>query len=573
MPDYGERLPPYFSGRLPKGILGNAPYGWTQQAPLSTDNTPFNAYFPAGGFVYERLDWAKFKQQLNSSVASHGMGPVSIQYAGTYSNPPFMGAGQMMGPNGAPEWMRDQNGGVQRIVRGYLRRSEVNANQPESFVRLYFMYNPDQVQRQYLSWSENTTADPTAQFGYEPDVSPSGIPAITTITFTLYFDRQIEVATSEDHPGVLVDLQTFDVLSGNMIYTNANGENLEFPVLPPGTVIPSNTDPTANNAGQYQPNANGMHVSAIFSPSLAVDGMLSGVTAQFTKFSKRMTPMTMALTVSLMVNYAGKANNQSLGDLGAGSTQSPEAYNPKAPGYVAPRNQDEINYQTRLGASQAVVWANNNLMDSSGVHYSADSRLRLNGPPCNTRTPFYTDCSSFVWRSFWAVGWSGTDQTDALKLGSSCTTGAPGSITFYGQIMANSGVRDTPNYPANARWTIINIFENYPVPDNVSGDANLEQFMYLRRGDVLVQKPGYRGKESGHVAFFESYSGKVTDGKAKVFHILQSAGGDNGDGTKKGGSFADHSIVELWQKYNFIARPEPFGKTTDWAVNTTAKGS
>ena len=73
MPDYGERLPPYFSGRLPKGILGNAPYGWTQQAPLSTDNTPFNAYFPAGGFVYERLDWAKFKQQLNSSVASHGM--------------------------------------------------------------------------------------------------------------------------------------------------------------------------------------------------------------------------------------------------------------------------------------------------------------------------------------------------------------------------------------------------------------------------------------------------------------------------------------------------------------------
>lgn len=573
MPDYGERLPPYFSGNMPKGILGNAPYGWTQQAAQSTDNSPFNAYFPANQFVYERLDWASFKRQLDSSVEQHGMGPVNIQYAGKYSNPPFLGAGQMTGPNGAPSWMRDASGGNQRIVRGYLRRTYISATKPESFVRLYFMYNPDTVRREYMSWNENSTADPTGDLSYDSDNSMSAIPAVTTIRFTLFFDRQIEVATVEDHPGVLVDLQTFDVLSGNLVYTDASGGDLQIPVLPPGTVIPSNTDPTENHAGQYMPNAIGTHVSAIFSPSLAVEGMLSGAEVAFTKFSHRMTPMAMALTVTLMVTYAGKANNQSLADLGAGTSQSPEAYNPTNPKWVAPANQNDINYQTKFGASQAIVWASNNLMDAQGVHYSADSSNRNAGAPCNQRTPPYTDCSSFVWRSFWAVGWSGTDQTNALNLGSSCTTGAPGSITFYGQIMANSANRISNTYPANARWTIINTFEGYPVPDNVTGADILAEYMYLRRGDVLVQKPGYRGKETGHVAFFESYSGKLENGKSKVFHLLQSAGGDNGDGTKKGGSYADHSLVELWQKYNFIARPEPFGRTTDWEINTTAKGS
>ena len=414
----------------------------------------------------------------------------------------------------------------------------IDATKPESFVRLYFMYNPDQVRREYMSWNENSTADPTGELGYDSDNSMSAIPSVTTIRFTLYFDRQIEVATVEDHPGVLVDLQTFDVLSGNLVYTDASGGDLQVPVLPPGTVIPSNTDPTDNHAGQYMPNAIGTHVSAIFSPSLAVEGMLSGAEAAFTKFSHRMTPMTMALTVTLMVTYAGKANNQSLADLGAGTSIRTRRCTTRPTRSGTPRpTRTTSTTRPSAGASQAVVWGVQQPDGLPRACTTAPTRSNRNaGAPCNQRTPAYTDCSSFVWRSFWAVGWSGTDQTNALNLGSSCTTGAPGSITFYNQIMANSANRISTSYPANARWTIINTFEGYPVPDNVTGADILAEYMYLRRGDVLVQKPGYRGKETGHVAFFESYSGKLENGKSKVFHLLQSAGGDLGsngtDGTR-----------------------------------------
>jgi hypothetical protein len=266
MPDYGLRPPPYFSGDLPKGILGDAPYGWEHQPNSSTSNTPFNNYFPSEQFVYERLDWQKFKEQLATGLKARPQ-----DAAGMYSNPPFMGAGQMTGPNGAPSWLKDEIGGVRRIVRGYLRRQKVDATDPSSFVRLYFMYNPEEVARTYQSFGESGSVDPNNNAHIEPDGGLASEPWVATMGFTLYFDRQIEVASIEDHPGVMVDLQAFDILAGELIVGNAaSGDAV---VLPTGAALPANTDVTTSHAGMIQPVSVAQPITAVFSPALAVEGI------------------------------------------------------------------------------------------------------------------------------------------------------------------------------------------------------------------------------------------------------------------------------------------------------------
>lgn len=557
MPDYGLRPPPYFSDKLPVGILGKAPYGWTQQENLSTANTPFNAYFPSENFVYERLDWQKFKQQLVT-----GLHATPQEAGGKYSNPPFLGAGQMTGPNGVPEWMRDQIGGVRRIVRGYLRRQTVDATSPESFVRLYYMYNPDQVQRQYLSWNEATTLDQGGQMGVDSDSAPSSVPSLTQISFTLYFDRQIEVATIEDHPGVMVDLQAFDVLSGNLVYTQtaANGDQ-SATVIPAGMSLPANTDATEDRSGQLRPTMSNTQtmVTAVFSPSLAVEGVLVGATASFTKFSQRMTPVTMALTITLLVSFVGKNNNQTSNpDVGAGTLTNPQVYNPQQ-GAVPGATQDERNYQTRIGAWAATQYALDNLLDTgTDGHYDPDKRDI--GPPCTATHPFWTDCSSFVWRSFHAIGWTGTDQGDLLGLGGKCGSGAPDSSTFATNIRRMSS-------GTNRRWKIWqDMWDEDPPNSESSWDDGAAEFAALRRGDVLVRLPGYT-KDSGHVAFFISIDGDLSGGNwnnKNIVRILDS-GGKNMGSYKQGGQLRTTSMNDIWYNYNIWARPEPFGPTTDFS--------
>jgi hypothetical protein len=556
MPDYGTRMPPYT-----KGILGKAPYGWSGTPPSNINNTPSNQYFPDKQFVYERMDWDAFKKQ----IADQGMGTqfgmkplVGYPAAGYWSNPPFMGAGQMLGPDGAPSWMRDQNGGTTRILRGYLRRNFVTGTDPASYVRLYFMYNPDQVERTYQSLSDSAVLDPTAQQGVETDASIASQPFVATIYFTLYFDRQIEVATVQDHPGVMVDLQTMDVLAGQLIFGDTTGGG-DTTVLPPGMSLPDNTDTTANHAGQLQPINTAMPVTAVFSPSLAVEGIISGMSARFTKFSTRMTPTTLALSLNLMVSYVGKNNNQSLAnaDVGAGVVPNAGGFDPNATGFTTPASQVARNTQTKTGASAAVDYAMNYLMDSQGVFYDPTMTRRNDGPPCNTRTPAMTDCSSFVWRAFQAIGWA-----DLLNFGVKCGSNAPASDGFVSTINANSS-------GANRKWYIYRT-----LPQNTSTDDAVATFNQMRKGDVLVRKPV--GDRRGHVAFWYGTTGTLNkdNWEKNYIQLVASAGSDvkaaNGvPAHKLGGSMSNTSMYYIAQNYHILARPEPWGPTTDISVAGT----
>lgn len=576
MPDYGVRPPPYFSGDLPVGILGNAPYGWTQQPNIGGGaNTPSNAYFPSEQFVYERMDWQKFKEQL----ASKGGGGVRPQdVAGTYANPPFMGAGQMTGPDGPPSWMKDQIGGNKHILRGYLRRQQIIPGKQESYVRLYFMYNPDQVQRQYLSWDESPTLDAQGGNGQESDASPITSPYMTTLSFTLYFDRQMEVANIVDHPGVMVDLQTFDVLSGQMVFGSSTDGTTT--VLTPGMAIPANTDMTNNIAGMLQPKLGNLAdtlVTAVFSPTLAVEGILSGAQVNFTKFSMRMTPMTMALTITLRVSYVGKNNNQAVSnaDLGAGTLQHPEVYNPTNPNFVMPTTQSARNTATATGAAAAVEWGFANLMDSGDDGHYDNSDKRDVGAPCSATKPFFTDSASFVWRSLTAVGWAGDSVGDPLGLGGSCTAGSAHAGDFVSAIRSHDrgdgrrwhawvdkGNEDPPGDVSNASGT--------PKKDYT---VAAEMFKDLRKGDILVRPPG-SGKDSGAVAFFYGATGDLTGanwGKNTIQLLLSP--GDDKKTYKLGGVVQDASMDDIWNDYNIWARPEPFGPTTDGYLGLTGSAN
>jgi hypothetical protein len=566
MPDYGLRPPPYFSSDLPHGILGHTPYGWTQGVTKSNiGDTPWNNQFSMGDFVYERLDWRKFKKQL---YGSEGPGGNPANTAGFYSNPPFMGAGQMTGPNGAPSWMRGPDGGTQRILRGYLRRQHIISTEPESYVRLYFMYNPDQVQRQYLSWSDDTTADPTGALGQDSSSAPSSVPSLTTLQFTLYFDRQLEVMNIEEHPGVMVDLQTFDVLSGNLIYTGATGEESQLPVaIPQGMALPDNTDATDDRTGQYQPRVSTVAttVTAVFSPSLAVEGVLSGANATFTKFSKRMTPTTMALTITLMVQWVGKNNNQSSGaDLGSGVSTNPTSYNPTKPGFVPPTTQEARNNKTISGAYAAVTWAEDNLLED-GMKGWYSNNLRNQGQPCNTTEPAYTDAASLVWRSFWAVGWTGTDQGDLLGLGSKCGEQAATVGDIYDKVLAN------PEH-----WQVLMNRQTPASSDDLVDLENIAFWREVRKGDLVIRKAGYVGKP-GHVAFV--YNEISSDlGASHALTILHSPSGDvaaNGSIGKhqQGGLIEEISTTTVMKEWNLIVRPMPWGPTTDTRDSRDAAGA
>jgi hypothetical protein len=547
MPNYGLRPPPYFSGDLPKGILGDAPYGWEHQPNSSTSNTPFNNYFPSEQFVYERLDWQKFKEQLATGLKARPQ-----DAAGMYSNPPFMGAGQMTGPNGAPSWLKDEIGGVRRIVRGYLRRQKVDATDPSSFVRLYFMYNPEEVARTYQSFGESGSVDPNNNAHIEPDGGTASEPWVATMGFTLYFDRQIEVASIEDHPGVMVDLQAFDILAGELIVGNTpSGDAV---VLPTGAALPANTDVTTNNAGMIQPKSIAQPITAVFAPALAVEGIVSAVSARITKFSQRMTPTAMSISITLMVAYIGKNNNQATGNDFGGVLPDAKVYKPQEPGFVAPTTQADRDRQTQAGAAAAVDWANAHLMDEQGVYYNNTSH-RGDGPPCNTITPAMTDCSSFVWRAFWAVGWSGTDQSDWLHLGGASNSYIPSSRDFMTKIPASSTGTDR-------RWTIL---VELPKDKSTKAPDAVDMLAALRKGDVLV-----RSGTPGHVAFFYGFTTTPTVDNfsdKKVVQLLASTGTDvaASGGTpahKQGGHLSTTSMDYIWNNYNIMARPEPFGPTT-----------
>jgi hypothetical protein len=207
-----------------------------------------------------------------------------------YSNPPFVSgaAGRLL-----PSLTSTRGGGAigsgqvatqpARILRGYIRRAQTEAGDEKSKSRLYFMYNPETITRDYVSYLDQAALDPFNTVYQSGNlVAP---PSILDFSFDLFFDRQ-EEADDPNHPGVLVDYQFFDLVVRN--------------------VVPSQIDPTSNTIPDNGVMmVNPRDITVVFSPQFTVQGRPLNARVTFEKFTHRMVPVRMRVSLVMRAVYIG----------------------------------------------------------------------------------------------------------------------------------------------------------------------------------------------------------------------------------------------------------------------------
>ena len=173
------------------------------------------------------------------------------------------------------------------ITRGYIRRSDIDAADPTSPYRLYFMYNPEVIRRNYIAYLDQQALDPgNAMFGSN---NMSAAPGILDFSFELLFDRQIEVATDPLHPGTKIDYDYFDlVVRGVVPDSNTSGN-----------AIPDNGIMMVNPS----------NITVVFGQDLSVHGRAYNANVRFEKFSNRMVPMRMRIGIQMKVFYIGPTSS------------------------------------------------------------------------------------------------------------------------------------------------------------------------------------------------------------------------------------------------------------------------
>jgi len=194
------------------------------------------------------------------------------------SNPPFKLTGSS--PYGSID---TTYGASAKITRGYIRRAGQDTSDPTSKYRLYFMYNPETIERQYMAYLDQQALDPyNAMFGSNNMTAP---PGILDFSFELMFDRHIEVSQDSNHPGTRVDYDFFDRVVRGIA-------------------------PDVPNAGNSIPDngimlVNPRNVAVVFSKDLVVHGRPYNAAVNFEKFDHYMTPTRMTISITMKAFYIG----------------------------------------------------------------------------------------------------------------------------------------------------------------------------------------------------------------------------------------------------------------------------
>lgn len=212
-----------------------------------------------------------------------------------------------------------------KILRGYIRRSASNKLDPTDGYRLYFMYNPTNIQRDYVAYLEQQALDPfNTIYGSNNLVAP---PGILDFSFELMFDRQIENANGSMPRGVLEDFDYFDLVVRG--------------------VVPDGQGPHLQDNGIMMINPR--NVTIVFSPQLSVQGRPYRAAVQYTKFDHNMVPIRMTIAVSMKVFYFGKVRE----DFKFASTQQEATY-----AATVQYEQPEITFEAVEAAKLEVIVAN-----------------------------------------------------------------------------------------------------------------------------------------------------------------------------------------------------------------------
>jgi hypothetical protein len=520
-------------GRQPTyNVGGQAPYGWIGSPAYDPADVPKIEDRPDLISLYERLDWG--------DVSDFPDTPNKL----SYRNPPFMGVGSTSTALNPMEDVRSTGmtapGPPHRILRGYIRPTRLVAwsttapmtdADKASHARLYFMYNPASLNRDYMKYesSLNLTApasDPTQTSPFSQ----------VTAQFSLIFDRQEEVAILPDHPGVLIDLAVFDLL-----------------------IHPQNDNPTPDNttvgtAAMRAPKEigdvslvvdTGKSLVVVFSPYITFTGTIMEASAQFQKFSHRMTPTRMEIVITMKILSAGQEPSIDYANTAAvvGAQNAQAALTASAPAVRA--NQQAADAANDAGRANALSWASQWLpghATKNGVPYDsgparcdnvAQDSLTDQQPP---HVPNAMDCSSFVSRSLNMAGWC-----QALFI-TPCSL----SNDYYAVAVQHPEVWLSYNFGGKTSHVDATLGNNPTVRP-----VDLSKFVVLARPGAILVKSGTGS--NGHVAFINSDLGTPSDKSYNHRYELLESTGPKGIPP----STPQMDLKTIMQNYDWILVPEP----------------
>lgn len=251
---------------VPAGLSNTRAYNWSRSAYSATSSPQVvtDPNVPRQTAAYEWLDSAPAGSTTR-----------------WFTNPPFLSseAGRLLTGQRALDSAGNQV--PARILRGFIRRAQVNVADHPSQCRLYFMYNPAEIVRDYVSYLDQGALDPFNTVYQSGNlVAP---PSFMDFSFELFFDRQAEAA-SADHPGVMVDQEYFDLVVRNVI----PGDDTSGGLPDNGLLMVNPKD-----------------ITVVFSPQLSVQGRPTSAKIIYEKFTHRMTPTRMRIGLTMRVVYFG----------------------------------------------------------------------------------------------------------------------------------------------------------------------------------------------------------------------------------------------------------------------------
>lgn len=499
--------------------LVSAPYGFTGAAPYNLADVP-SRWAANNALSPEQLTKRLAYEWLNS----HEIG-------GNYSNPPFTsGAAGRLHPI-----LQSQ-----RITRGYIRRAQYEKDDATSNSRLYFMFNPETIVRDYVSYLDQAALDPfNTVYGSNNLVAP---PSFMNFRFDLFFDRQDEVAQDIDNPGVFADYQFFDLVVRNVIPSDPNAVS---------TTLPDNGVMMVNPRD----------ITVVFSPQITVQGRPINAQVVFEKFSHRMTPIRMRIALEMRVVYIGPMRKMSEYTMETAITDTSNSVAPDdTPIYTFTNTDLKVADAASAGAITFQPGANgsvqnglngvNNLSASSNLEarlgalqwartrvvpgYTVYDRPRRGSGLDSSGLLRYTDCSGLVWNAYNAIG-----MTAKLKWGGTVRnpTATDGMIAAFGKGGFDQVFSWNKAGQAQAR-----VFFNDP--------ANRAK---VQPGDLLFRDKRIIGTEVGHVVFFVGWT---NDGKGLIVFDAASPTANPQVGERS------MSLSTLVTRYTHVVRPIPLGSTS-----------
>jgi hypothetical protein len=473
----------------------------------------FNSYGWKGSPLYNRADvpaqWVEgvgtvdrtvIEQQmayewLNSNEAG---GPGNI-----WTNPPFLSgaAGRLM------PMLTTANGTPARILRGFIRRSEADVSDIASMSRLYFMYNPDSITRDYVSYLDQGALDPfNTVFQSGNLVAP---PSQMEFQFSLFFDRQEEAAV-HSNPGVFVDYQYFDLVVRNVIpSTDPNGMNNTLP---------------DNGVMMVNPR----DITVVFSPQISVQGRPFNARISFTKFTNRMVPTRMQIDLTMRVTYFGPLKDMTpyvkeeattaatipysdieetyhidIADLVAAKDRFIEAITEKLGG------GDEVDVEGHYNPATGPV-AQDIIDDLTNAHAGSleinaaildytKEKVASNGTTYRfaQRSWYEADCSGLVWIAFSDMGHLGTMKWDQ----------AYSVVEMWRKVVQS---------PGGSNGVVLFQVDG----QKLAADRKKAQRAYVKalsKGDLLFRVNAV-GHATDHIAWFDSWKGTPGESDAVLYH-------------------------------------------------------